>query len=361
MTECTDFLVGRDDWSRCRTRSEPLAELRPGEVLLRVERFALTANNVTYALAGDAMGYWSFFLAEPGWGRIPAMGFGEVLRSRHEGVAEGERCFGFFPMSTHLVVQADSVADDGFSDAAPHRSATAPVYRRYTRVDRDPLHDPTHEDALLLLRGLFMTSFLIDDFLEESGLFGAEQVLVTSASSKTSIALAHRLSRREGAAAIGLTSARNQDFVESLGCWDEVIPYDAIPTLPAGVPSVLVDMAGNGEVVSTVHRHFGDRLGHSCSVGATHWDHAQRDPDLPGPAPELFFAPTQAQKRAAEWGAEGFQQRVGDALKQFLAFSDGWLEVVRSAGPKEVERVYQDTLAGRTRPNEGHVLSLWES
>ena len=36
----------------------PLAQ---GQVRLRVERFALTANTVTYATTGDTLGYWDFF------------------------------------------------------------------------------------------------------------------------------------------------------------------------------------------------------------------------------------------------------------------------------------------------------------
>ena len=32
-----------------------------GQVLLRIDRFALTANNVTYGVAGDQIGYWQFF------------------------------------------------------------------------------------------------------------------------------------------------------------------------------------------------------------------------------------------------------------------------------------------------------------
>ena len=43
----------------------------PGEVLFEVERFGFSANNVTYALLGDALRYWDLFPAEPGWGQIP--------------------------------------------------------------------------------------------------------------------------------------------------------------------------------------------------------------------------------------------------------------------------------------------------
>ncbi len=58
----------------------------------------------------------------------------------------------------------------------------------------DPLYQVVggaeREDALMIFRGLFMTSFLADDYLAESDFGGAREVVVISASSKTAIALA---------------------------------------------------------------------------------------------------------------------------------------------------------------------------
>ncbi len=235
MTDCTDFLVRRDAWHECRFRTAAIPAPTDGQALLRVDRFALTSNNISYALAGDMLDYWGFFPAgEEGMGRIPVMGFGDVIASRHAKIAEGARVFGFFPMSSHLLVQAEGASASGFIDGAPHRANHAPVYRQYTRVEADPLYaGPEREDALMLLRGLFMTGFLADDFLDENGFFGAAQVIVTSASSKTAIALASRLAQRPGVRAIGLTSARNREFVEKLGYYDEVVLYDDVAKLPA--------------------------------------------------------------------------------------------------------------------------------
>jgi hypothetical protein len=48
--------------SRCSTTE--------GDILMKVEQFAFTANNMTYALMGGATGwYWYFFPAPRGWGR----------------------------------------------------------------------------------------------------------------------------------------------------------------------------------------------------------------------------------------------------------------------------------------------------
>src|SRR5262249_13763572 len=139
---------------------------------------------------------------------------------------------------------------------------------------------------------------------------GARTVLISSASSKTSIALAWQVSRAGRAKAVGLTSARNLDFVKGLGFYDEVRTYDEIDSLPASA-AAFVDMAGSADVVRAIHTHYGPQLKVSCTVGATHWSDANLGgvSNLPGPKPEFFFAPAQIQKRVKDWGADGFQQR----------------------------------------------------
>ncbi len=355
-----DFLVHKTDWKQHRFLEAPVPELGPGQALFRVDRFAFTANNISYALAGDALGYWRFFPAEEGWGRLPVMGFGDVIRSTHPEVAEGTRCFGFYPMSRYLVIQPGSVSPTQIWDGAAHRKGLAPAYNQYAPVQGDPLYRPEHEDALMLLRGLFLTSFLADDSLADHDHYGARSVLISSASSKTSIALGHQVSQGGRARAVGLTSARHLPFVRSLGCYDPVCSYDEIASLDASAPAVFVDMAGSGPIRRAVHAHWGDRLRHSCAIGATHWEADRGSEGLPGPEPEFFFAPAQIQKRMAEWGAAGFQQRLGAAWARFRAFTEGWLRVQRGHGREAVERVYLETLAGRVPPDAGQVLSLWD-
>ena len=356
-----DFLVNKSDWKQHRFDDAPVPELGPGQVLFRVDRFAFTANNISYALAGDMLGYWRFFPAPEGWGRLPTMGFGDVIASRHADVSEGTRCFGFYPMSRYLVIEPSAASTSQIMDGAAHREGLAPAYNQYSPTGGDALYQPDHEDALMLMRGLFMTSFLADDFIADKG-FGEQAVLISSASSKTSIALGHLVSTTGRARSVGLTSARNLEFVRKLGCYDQVVSYDEVASLDAATPTVYVDMAGNGALRRSVHEHFGAQLKHSCTIGATHWDQTGGgDEGLPGPKPEFFFAPGQIQKRAADWGPAELQRRLGEAWSGFRSFSEGWLQVQRGYGRDAVERVYQETLAGRTEPQHGHVLSLWDA
>jgi hypothetical protein len=358
-SEGTVFEVNRGHWDRTRARALDVPEeLDEGQVLFRVDRFALTSNNISYAVAGDMLNYWGFFPAEEGWGRIPVMGFGEVLRSAHPGAREGERFFGFYPMASHLLIEATD-HPEGLIDGIAHRSGHAPVYRQYSRASTDPLYTVEGEDLLMLLRGLFMTSFLVDDFVADSDSFGATRLLVSSASSKTSIALAFQASQREGLEVVGLTSPGNAEFVDGLGLYDRTVLYSEIESLDASTPSVFVDMAGNRDVVRRIHEHLGDTLRYDCTVGATHWEAGGANEDMPGPKPEFFFAPGQIGKRAKDWGPEKLQQLLGEGWARFRDASKGWLEVQRHAGADELARVYAETLAGKASPRVGNVMSLW--
>ncbi len=339
------------------------ANLPDGALLVKVDRFAFTANNITYALLGEELKYWQLFPAPKDlakdFGNIPVWGFGEIIASRHPDVAEGERLFGYFPMATHLVIEASDVSKRGLRDAAAHRQGVAPVYNAYARVGGDPEFAGRNGDAQALLRPLFMLSFLVDDELAENEFHGAQAVMLTSASSKTAFGLAHLLHSRQGRIrVIGLTSAANVDFVTSLGCYDEVVTYDRITSLPQDMPVALVDMAGNTELRVNLHRHFGDRMKYSGRVGLTHRRSTAEEPELPGAKPQFFFAPDHIRKRAKEWGPGGIDKRFRAAWLGFAPMLERCLTIVEGRGPAAVKQTYLDTLAGRVPPDQGHMLSL---
>jgi uncharacterized protein DUF2855 len=353
--------VARADLHDTRVVERPVPGLDGGEALLRVERFGLTANNITYAVLGDMLRYWEFFPADEGWGRIPMWGFAEVLASAADGVERGLRVFGYLPMSTHLVVRPDRVGDAGFTDAAEHRSALPGAYNAYRAVDADPVHDPEREDEQMLLLPLYYLSFLLDDFLEENELFGAPTVVVSSASSKAALGTAFLLTERE-VEVVGLTSPGNVESVQGAGVYDRVVSYEAIDDLE-DVDAVYLDFTGNASVREAVHRRLGDRLHHSAAVGVTHWDggagFGADSAPLPGPAPTPFFAPDRIRTRAKDWGQAGLDARFGASWRRLLPWSDGWLEVQPGAGPDAVEAAYRDVLDGRTPGTTGHSLSMW--
>ncbi len=356
--------VRRGELADTREAPLPAADLTPGEALLRVDCFAMTSNNVTYAALGEAMRYWQFFPAsEQGWGRVPAFGFADVVASAADGLQAEERIYGYLPMATHLRVRPGRVEADGFTDGAEHRSELPGFYNRYLRTAADPGYDPEREAEQMLFRPLFATSFLIADALAEASFHGAQSVVLSSASSKTAYGTAFLLAQRDDVEVIGLTSASNAAFVEALGCYDRVLTYDAVSDLSPSQSVAYVDMSGDAALRSALHLGLKDSLALDLIVGATHHDALGGDPGLPGPAPAFFFAPDRARQRTADWGAAGLDERIAEAWSTFLPFvtrDDGpaVLKVSRAAGPQAAQDTWRALVAGRSRPDEGHVVSV---
>lgn len=340
----------------------PAAE---GEAILKVDRVAITTNNITYAAFGDAMQYWNFFpteLAE--WGQMPAWGFADVIESRVQGVEVGERFYGYFPIGSHLRVQPVRCAARGFYDGSAHRAVLTSAYNHYARCATDPVYEPALENYQMLLRPLILTSFYGADFLQDNDFFSAKQLLISSASSKTAYGTAFCLAGLEGVALIGLTSARNRAFVEGLGCYDRVVSYDELATLERDTRTTYVDFSGDTELRAKVHRHFGDALVYDCLAGSaqnTDPGHV-RQQDLPGPEPKLYFAPVQIAKRNKDWGHDEVNRRFADAQRAFYARvadpEHPWLKVVQHRGLEAAAGLIRELVAGNIDPLAGHVVLI---
>jgi len=365
-TSSWDVLIDRDDLHHIAITDVDPRPLQDGEARLAIDAFGLTANNITYAAYGDMIGYWGFFPAAAGndstnWGRVPVWGFADVVESTVGTLPVGARVYGYLPMSTELIIEPARVNDSGFFDASAHRAALPATYNRYSLTSGDARYSPELEDAQMLLWPLFFTSFLIDDFLDDNDFFmtpGTERstVIATSASSKTAFGTAELLSKRDGITVVGLTSPGNVEFCESLGSYDRVLTYDQIDQLDADAPSVLIDFAGNRPVIVAVHDRVGDNLRHSAVIGGTHWDaEAGADP-LAGPEQTFFFAPTQIEKRRAEWGAAELDARLGAAWTPFVERSKELLTVEHGNGPQAVTDRFLELLDGKTPPSIAHVL-----
>lgn len=355
MTEAWDLLVSTDDIATTELRAVERPEPGQGEVVLALSRVGLTANNVTYAVLGQTLRYWQFFPAPPAWGRVPLWGFADVVSSRAEGVEVGQRCYGYLPTSSHLVVRPDGVGAHGFRDATAHRRELPAVYNAYALSTGDRSYDADLEDVQVLFRPLFITSFALAADLAEGGARGAGTVVLSSASSKTAYGTAALL---QGGAArvVGLTSAGNRAFVASLGCYDEVLTYDEVDRLPHE-PTAYVDAAGNQRLRERLHDHLRDHLVLDLVLGVTHQD-TGRAQVTSGARPTQFFAPDVIGERIAQWGRTGFEQRLATAWAGFVPRAQQWVDVVVGHGPQELARVWAEVVAGAAAPRTGNVLTF---
>ncbi|GLX85771.1 hypothetical protein tloyanaT_20230 [Thalassotalea loyana] len=361
----TTFEVNRKAFNHHQFCQQQLpTQLAHEHVVIAIDKFALTANNISYAVMGDYLGYWKFFPAsQPDLGRIPVMGYGEVVASNHSDIKIGERLWGFFPMASHVEIHAGKVSSSGFYDISEYRAQLAPLYSYFEHVANSPTYNKAFEDLDILLRGLYTTAWLIEDFFFDNGYFGAQQYLITSASSKTSIALAHAIKKRHEKPTIGITSSSRVNYVASLGCFDKVISYNDLNEMDSTTGSVLVDMAGNKDVISKIHHHFDHALKYSCRVGVTHFDKVAMEQTLPGPVPELFFAPHQMQKRSLEWGKEKLLATMAKDFYQFMLFSQQQFSlehlIVRDdESAQQFSQRYLTVLQGKANANTGYINKI---
>ena len=356
MTTGWALEVSRDDLSATTLIDVDVPEPGVGQAVLRADRVGVTANNVTYAVLGDAFRYWEFFPgAEQGHGRVPLWGFAEVVASRAPGVEVGQRLYGYLPTASHLLVQPERVDERGFRDATAHRSSLPSPYHAYALTTGDPAYDAEREDLQVLYRPLFFTSFMLADFLADGGLADAQRVVVSSASSKTAYGAAFLL-QQAGVESIALTSAGNVGFTRSLGCYARVLSYDDVAQLEA-VPTAYVDCAGSTPLRQALHDHLGEALVADLVVGVTHQDSTPAG-TLAGARPAVFFAPDQMRKRTADWGREGLDDRFGQAWRSFVPAVEGWVDVTVGHGPEALREVWLEVLAGRSAPRTGHVVQL---
>ena len=359
MTRMMTLEVRKDELSRTRIAERQAPCLKDGEILVKVDRFALTANNITYGVVGEKIGYWKFFPADEGWGVIPVWGFADVIESKCAEIEAGERLYGYFPMGTHLAMRPDRVKPDRLVDGAAHRAGLPPVYNSYARTKAEAHYDPAMDNERMLLFPLYATSFCLYDFLVDNKWFGAAQIVIVSASSKTAIGLAEALADDKSSPdTVALTSAGNLGTVSKLRLYSSVHAYDDIASLDASISTVIVDMSGNGKLLSLLHGHFGDNMCYCSNVGVTHYDENEMGPNFIRERSAMFFAPGHIQKRAADWGPGVFEKKAFVFWRDAAIRSRSWLKFDKVLGIRGLEAAYARVLKGESAPDRGVIVEM---
>ena len=351
--------IDKADLRRAELVGAAAPPLAAGSARLRLDLFSLTANNVTYAAMGEGFaGYWDFFPAADGWGRLPVWGFATVVASTVPGVDEGSRYFGYYPLAETVDVVPGKVGPRGFVDTAPHRAAKAAVYNQHVDTRTDPAYDPDREAEQVLLRPLYPSGWWAADRVHQAH---PRTVVISSASSKTALATAHRLRAIGESELVALTSPRNEAWVRETGLYARTSTYDGIGSLAAEAPVAYVDLLCSDEVTAAVHGAFGPRLILSLRVGATDWAAQPGGVTAPaaplaGTTPELLFVPSYAPERLRadrELGAAMLRD-----MRAFYAGSRALVTPARLTGGDAILDSWARLVAGRTSPREGFVLSF---
>lgn len=361
MTAILDrrLLVSRRDPGRAQVITAESEPLPPGALRLRIDRFGLTTNNVTYAAIGDAFHYFKFFPAPAAlqgeWAGLPVWGFATVVESQAPGIAAGAGVYGFFPAAAYATLIPARDTPTGFRVERPELPPEFAVYHQYELADRDPFHAPDRADPAVVFRPLFLTGLLLADWLVAHDFRGAGAVVVSSASSKTAYGVAAALRRAAvQRPVIGLTSAERREFVERLGVYDRVLEYGEVAALARDTAAIHVDIAGGGSVRAALGDRLGDRLVLHLAVGMTH---GRADGLAPRANTEMFFAPGWLLRRSRERGP-AFVTDLVAGWQALLAGVDAHFRIRRGHGPEAALAAARELAAGDAPPDVAHVLSL---
>ena len=307
--------VSRSALAECGLHHDLRQGLQPGQLWAEVESLAMTANTMTYAAMGEELGYWTLFPASaPGRGRVPAWGHARVLVSEVAGIVAGERLFGLWPMASHVLLSGRS-SRRGLRETGAHRQALNPVYNQYALEPET--HSPARE-LRALFHPLLVTSFVLAEHLAEQDCFGAGEVVILSASSKTALGTAFLV--KGARRLVGLTSPAHAGWLAQTGLFDSVLAYEHLDKLGDVKRCLVLDFSGNPALLDRAVHALGDRCVRVIGVGATHGGAVGlRAASGGGPLNGMFSGPTHIERYAARWGPAAFDQRLQQALAAFTA------------------------------------------
>lgn len=368
-------------------------------VLLKVDRFGFSANNVTYQALGEAshFRYFEFHqtpeaegVSSQTHGVTPVWGFGTIIKSTHPKIHPGERVYGYFAPARYILLQVSpDVNKYSFFVHRPHLPLDRRPYNQITRCAEDPLYDssPTAEDLTMLYRPLFWTSFWCEDWLNSSNYKGGStQILISSASSKTAFCLAYLIRKRnslQGSSTrrvIGLTSTKNLAFTKRLGLYNDAFDYESFDTSLFGNLArghwIYVDVTGNDALNARVRNHFrvcrDSELVACIALGLTNVSASTIKPSsanwgsgseaLQGDDPKLehFFMPEWFSIRKRQLSISAITLMQKEAWTRLMSDCGTWgVSLRRVCGPDQVKAAYEDIVRRGLAPEDAFVWSLW--
>ncbi|GJE99571.1 DUF2855 family protein [Phanerochaete sordida] len=381
-------------------RSQLPAKLEGNHVLIKVDKFGFSANNVTYQALGEAP-HFRYFDFHPAprvdeaspetHGVIPVWGFGTVVKSTHPRIQPGERVYGYFAPTKYLLVPVSpaDVNKYNFHIPRPHLPADRRPYNQVVRCASDAQYDPSPiaEDLTMLYRPLFWTAFWCENWLDAFSYRDADSFLISSASAKTAFCLAYLIGKRKKTTGksitiVGLTSKGNVGFTRGLKLYDSVVNYDALESPGELKPStrkwLYIDVAGNDKLNERVSRHFsesgslvaGIQLGLtnlSPSAPAASSTKFTTNTSLSAPAPskgpfemEQFFMPEWLAVQRTRLRVDEITAMQATAWSELMRDGRDWVRIEYVRGGIAVEQAYREVAQKGTDPTTGMVWSLWD-
>ncbi|KAF5314712.1 hypothetical protein D9611_007027 [Ephemerocybe angulata] len=380
-------------------------------VLIKVDKFGFSANNITYQALGEHP-HFRYFDFHPAptpelartYGLIPVWGFGTIVASTHPKIHVGERVYGYFAPTRYLLVPVSpsDVNKYSFYVPRPHLPEDRRPYNQILRCATDTQYTPGDEaeDLTMLYRPLFWTSYWCEDWLHSTGSYNVGKdrkltVFIASASSKTAFCLAYLVQKRiragelQNVTVLGLTSKRNVEFTKRLGLYDDVYEYNTFEQGKAFQGEkdrrwLYIDVAGNDDLNDRIRAHFASpnvgQIVKNVALGLTNltpsasanddmkWSHnafdanapAFADPNTRWPKVEHFFMPEWLNVRKYQLSLAEIFSRQNDAWSKLMEDCLGWVQLERVYGPGKVRDDYARIAKDGLGPDKGLIWSLWD-
>ncbi|KAJ7161455.1 hypothetical protein C8R43DRAFT_992917 [Mycena crocata] len=368
--------------------------LPANHVLIQVDRFGFSANNITYQALGEQphFRYYDFHsvpetdkVSQKTHGLVPVWGFGTVVASTVPKIPSGERIYGYLAPCRYLLVPVSpsDVNKHAFYVPRPHLPADRRPYNQIIRCATDPEYTATGlgEDLTMLYRPLFWTAYWFEDWIFSVGYRGATAFLISSASAKTAFCAAYLIGKRRARGEtnvkiVGLTSKRNIVFTKGLSLYDEVVEYDSFTSQLGREKWVYVDVAGNDDLNKRLFAHFqspaSGELLTSIGLGMTtlapasdkasslDWHTNTFSESAQVPQLEQFFMVEWLNVRKHQLSLNEIFRRQAQAWKELMVDCVPWVQLERISGADAVKKAYEKIADTGFSPDVGFIWSMWD-
>lgn len=257
-------------------------------------------------------------------------------------------------MSSYLIVKPENIKPFGFIDGTTHRKPLPPIYNFYAKKPES--FSDVEKGYYSIIKPLFTTAFLNYLFLEEENFFEAEQILLTSASSKTALGIAYMLfsnKEQHGKKIIGLTSSKNKVFLQETGLYDQIFSYDELDNIPS-LKTTMVDLGGNIELLLKINNQLNEHLRFTSLIGLADWKSAGDMKQVPNS--KFFFAPDYATKLFQKLGPDVANEQINKTQENFTELAQNWIDLKFVHFEAGIKDLYLNMLDGKVDPSKGYVV-----
>jgi hypothetical protein len=377
-------------------------ELPSDHILVKIDKFGFSANNVTYGVLGDneyfrselfrarpdqeltaiaRSSYFDFYPAPETpetspkrHGIIPVWGFCTILSSSHPSIQPYQRLYGYLPMSRYALIPISKVNPHTLTITLGNFPPDRKVYKQLTICSSDPMYRQNREDETMLYRPLFWTSYWCADQLACEHFHGARRILISSASAKTAFCLAYVIKKKRETGGkmidiVGFTSPGNIEFTKELGLYDYVFAYEDLTHIANdGVKTVYVDVAGNESLNHKIRDHIGSSLVVTVILGSTNTPSISSttvpSSSLTSSAKkqsykqQFFFTPEWLAHRQKQLSVHDIVEMQTEAWDHLMIDCRSWVKM-ESVDGGGVVQAFEETVKGKVGPDRGLTFSLW--